>query len=120
MITKNTHAINEKAGDKQNKVNRHESRLMAAVKLVYCPSDAGGALDDLFRLIINDVNYKILGHHHYLNYVCKSISTAKALTISKLLAAALNPTGDDPVDTAIKIVDLDKDDWVMKALLGAL
>ena len=93
---------------------------MAAVKLVYCPSDAGGALDDLFRLIINDVNYKILGHHNYLNYVCKAISTAKALTISKLLAAALNPSGEDPIEIAVKIIELDKDDWVMKALLGAL
>jgi hypothetical protein len=93
---------------------------MAAVKLVYCPSDIGGALDELFKLIINDVNYKILGHHNYLNYVCKDITTAKALTLSKLLAAALNPVGEDPLDTAVKIVELDKDEWVMKALLGAL
>jgi hypothetical protein len=63
---------------------------MAALKTVYCqnanPNDE--TWNNLLKLIIDDNHYEIIGHHKYLNFVCKEILIDQALTISKLVGAA--------------------------------
>ena len=98
---------------------------MTALKTVYCqkanPNDE--TWNNLLKLIIDDNHFEIIGHHKYLNFVCKEILIDQALTISKLLVNALNPSDEDPIDTATKIFEIEskeKDPWVIKAFLGAL
>jgi valyl-tRNA synthetase len=91
---------------------------MTALKTVYCqkanPNDE--TWNNLLKLIIDDNHFEIIGHHKYLNFVCKEILIDQALTISKLLVNALNPSDEDPIDTATKEATINFFELILKII----
>jgi hypothetical protein len=64
-------------------------RIVAAMKQVYAPGDAGKGLNDLHLLALSNDNYKWLGYPVLYTFLCKSISNTKAIEMAKLLLVAL-------------------------------
>lgn len=120
VVIKSTFAtIATESSSRQNKANKHETRLLTSAKQVYCLGETANAYDELFKLMLTEDNYKILAHSKLLIFLCRKQTSTRAMEIAKLFVAALKSEDTDPVEAAVGICETDKDLWIVKALLGA-
>ena len=72
-------------------------------------------MDELFKLILVDENYKLLAHHNALTFLCSSVSNKRALELAKLVTVAML-VNDDPASVLSTINSIDSEGWIVKAV----
>lgn len=107
MTVKHSFNILDKTSSKQNRSNKHETRLISAVKAVFSPGDVSGNLDDLYKLMFFEENHKIISHSKLIAFLTKRITQSRAVDVAKLFVVALVPSDEDPISVAIELSSQD-------------